>query len=77
MFLTSGLIVGVLQLFVFPRVVKVLGIAVWQRAGCLLSVPAFVAISCVKVFGLSDDGMLVVSVAIVTVIYCCQGTVRE
>ena len=67
---------AVIQLFAAPHAVKVLGIAAWQRLGCLLSVPAFVAISSAKALSWSDGSLFVVSVAFVTLVYCCQAMVR-
>ncbi|CAM9609748.1 unnamed protein product, partial [Laminaria digitata] len=74
-FLAAGLIVAMLQFFVFPGVVKVLGISIWQRIGCLMGIPAFLAASSAESLSWNDISLEVVSVASTACIYCCNAMV--
>lgn len=76
MFLAAGLIAAVLQLVVFPRVIKVLGITVWQRTGCLLAIAAFIAVPLSKGLSWNNTGSLfLVSVANTAFVYCSMAMV--
>lgn len=74
-FFVSGVIVGVLQLVVFPKIVKVVGITIWQRIGCLMCVPCFVAIPNAKAISWDDSSLFMASVVITTLLYSFQGMV--
>lgn len=74
-FLVSGVIVGVLQLVVFPKIVKVVGITIWQRIGCLMCIPSFVAIPNAKAISWNYSSLFTVSVVITTLVYSFQGMV--
>lgn len=75
-FLSAGLIVAMLQFFVFPGVVKVLGITIWQRIGCLVGIPAFLVASGAQSLSWNNISLFVVSVASTALIYCCNAMVR-
>ena len=72
----SGVIVAVLQLVVFPKLVKVIGITIWQRVGCLMCIPSFVAIPNAKRLSWNDGSLFMVSVVTTTLVYCFLAMVR-
>lgn len=75
-FLGAGLIVAMLQLLLFPGVVKMLGITIWQRIGCLVGVPTFLAASSAESLSWNGMNFFVVSVASTALIYCCNAMAR-
>ena len=74
-FLAAGLIVAAMLFFVFPRAIKVLGVTTYQRLGCLVGIPAFIAIPNARSLSRNDTGVFWVSVACTVLIYCCQAMV--
>eukprot|EP00904_Undaria_pinnatifida_P002325 jgi/Undpi1/12093/HiC_scaffold_4.g01791.m1 len=68
-FLTSGAIIAVLQLVIFPRAIKALKITIWQRTGCLLAVPAFVAVPYSKELSYDDSSLFILSVTSTSLVY--------
>ncbi|CAM9962781.1 unnamed protein product, partial [Laminaria digitata] len=74
-FLAAGLIVAALLFCVFPRAIKVLGVTYYQRLGCLVGIPAFIAIPNARALSWNDNGVFLVSVSCTVLIYCCQAMV--
>lgn len=75
-FFCAGLIAAVLQLVVFPRVIKVLGVTVWQRTGCLLAISAFLAVPCSEVLSWDDNSLFLISVVNTAFVYCSMAMVK-
>eukprot|EP00903_Cladosiphon_okamuranus_P010936 g10328.t2 len=69
-----GIILAVLQLGVFPPVIKYVGIVSWQRAGCLLGVPVFLAIPNVKSFSWNESSLFAVNVVGNVLAFCSIGS---
>lgn len=76
-FLTTGVIVGVVQLVVFPRAIKVFNITTWQRVGCVMAVPAFFAVPYTKDVSWNERSLFVLSVASMTLVYCFMSMVSQ
>ncbi|CAM9812117.1 unnamed protein product [Laminaria digitata] len=74
-FLVAGLIVATLLFAVFPCAIKALGMTTWQRTGCLVGIPAFIAIPNARLLSWNDSGLFAVSAACIALIYCCQAMV--
>eukprot|EP00904_Undaria_pinnatifida_P006565 jgi/Undpi1/3038/HiC_scaffold_14.g06414.m1 len=68
-FVTSGAIIAVLQLVIFPRAIKALKIEIWQRTGCLLAVPAFVAVPYSKELSYDDSSLFIMSVTSTSLVF--------
>lgn len=75
--LAAGAIMVVLQLVVFPRVLKVLKFTICQRIGCILAVPAFIAVPYGKSLSWNDRSLFVVSVASTSLVYCSTAVVSR
>ncbi|CAM9510449.1 unnamed protein product, partial [Pylaiella littoralis] len=59
----TGVTLVVFQLFVYPRVIRRVGVVTWQRAGGLLGVPFFVAVPYARSLSWNERSLFVVSVA--------------
>lgn len=71
----TGLLMAVLQLILFPPLINVVGIATWQRMGSVIGIPAFIAISNVKILSWNYSSLFAVSVIANTLTNCCLGAV--
>lgn len=73
----TGIILAVLQLGVFPSLIKCVGIVNWQRAGCLLGVPVFLAIPNVKSLSWNESSLFAVNVMGNLLAFCSISSVRR
>lgn len=67
----------VFQLFVYPRVIRRVGVVTWQRAGGLLGVPFFVAVPYARSLSWNERSLFVVSVANNVLAVFSIGSVRR
>ena len=72
----GGLALIVLQLGVIPHVTKHVGIVSWQRAGCIVGVPAFLAVPCARLLSWGDTSLFVVLAGTNILTMCCVSAVR-
>lgn len=72
----TGLIMAPLQLFVFPPLIKTLGVVRWMRVGCVLGMISFLATPNAELFGSDMSTLWAVSVASTTLVNCCLAAVR-
>ncbi len=72
----TGVLLAALQLAVFPRVIRRVGIVTWQRAGCLLGVPVFLAIPLARTLSWGEGSLFAVSVLGNVLASCGIGSVR-
>lgn len=68
---------GVLQLVLFPPLIKVVGIAMWQRLGFFFGVLAFLAVPAVKTLSWNYASLFVASVVTNTLVMCSLGAVSD
>ncbi|CAN0434045.1 unnamed protein product [Ascophyllum nodosum] len=61
--LATGIVLGVLQLVVFPRVVERVGMVAWQRAGWLLGMIAFVVVPNIRGLSWNSPSLFAMGVA--------------
>lgn len=73
----TGIILAVLQLGIFPPTIRCVGIVNWQRAGCLLGVPVFLAVPNARFFSWNESSLFAVSVLDNILSNCCISSVSE
>lgn len=61
---------AVLQLFILPPIMKVVGIGTWQRLGCVVGVLAFLAVPAVKALSWNYPSLFAASVTVNTFALC-------
>lgn len=59
--LVTGIVLAICTLGIFPRLIKMMGIVTWQRIGCLLGVPIFLAVPNAKFLSWNESSLFVVS----------------
>lgn len=74
---TTGAIMAVCQLVLFPPLIKMLGIMTWQRLGCGLGIAAMVAFPGVAVLSWDHRSLVFLSVAVNTLANCSFGAVSS
>lgn len=57
----TGILLAICTLVIFPRLIKMMGVVTWQRIGCLLGVPIFLAVPNAKFFSWNESSLSVVS----------------
>ncbi|CAN0329539.1 unnamed protein product [Pylaiella littoralis] len=72
----TGFLVAGFTLILSPLGIKALGLTTWQRTGCLLSMPARLAIPAVKALSWNYPSLFAVSVATYTVDFVALGAVN-
>eukprot|EP00752_Nemacystus_decipiens_P005353 g4854.t1 len=70
----TGIILVVLQLGLFPPLIKYVGIVKWQRAGCLLAVPIFLAVPNARFLSWNESSLFAVNVVNNILINCSFGS---
>lgn len=75
--LATGIVLGVLQLVVFPRVVERVGIVAWQRAGWLLGMIAFVVVPNIRGLSWNSPSLFAMGVTGSLLVNSCTSAVRE
>lgn len=75
--LLTGLLMAVSQLVLFPSFIKTVGIATWQRLGCIIGVPAIITIPSVKMLSWNHPSLFAVSVTANTLTNCSLGAVSR
>ena len=73
----TGIFMTVLQLGVFPPIIRLVGIVNWQRVGCLLSVPFLLAVPYAKMLSWDEGSLFAVTVLGKLLVTCSVGTVRS
>lgn len=73
----TGFLVAGFTLILSPFGIKALGLTTWQRTGCLLSMPARLAIPAVKALSWNYPSLFAVSVATYTVDFAALGAVSK
>ena len=71
----AGLFLMVLQLGIIPHATEQVGIVKWQRVGCIVGVPAFLAVPCARLFSWSDTSLFVELVVADVLATCCLSAV--
>ncbi|CAM9645936.1 unnamed protein product [Ectocarpus fasciculatus] len=66
----TGVLMAFCELFLFPPLIKLVGITTWQRLGCRTGIAAFLAIPAVKVFSWDFNSLVGFSVAVNTLANC-------
>lgn len=72
----TGIVMCVLQLCVVPGLIKKVGVVNWQRAGCLVGIPIFLAVPNAKFFSWNESSLLGVAVLTNLLVNICIGSVR-
>ena len=73
----TGIILAVMQLGVFPPLIKFVGIVNWQRAGCLLGVPVFLAVPNARFLSWNESSLFAVNVLTNLLAFCSISSVRR
>lgn len=73
----TGAMMAMFQLFLFPPLIKMLGIMTWQRLGCGVGIAAFLAVPGVAVLSWNDGSLVALSVAVNTFANCSLGAVSS
>lgn len=72
-----GGVISIFQFVVSPPLVKIIGVARYQRIGGTVGVPAFIAVSCVKSLTWNNTSLHVVLVMCGALSYSCMHAVRQ
>ena len=75
--LTTGIVLGVLQLVVFPHAIELVGIVRWQRGGWLLGVISFVLVPNTKELSWNSPSLFAVGVMGDLLVNCAVSAVRK
>ncbi|CAM9212872.1 unnamed protein product [Ectocarpus sp. 12 AP-2014] len=57
----TGTLLAICTLGIYPRLIKMMGIVMWQRIGCLLGIPIFLAVPNAKFVSWNESSLFVVS----------------
>lgn len=71
----AGALMGLLQLVIFPPLIKILGIATWQRLGIIFGALAFLAVPAVRTLSWNSPSLFAASVVANTLVICSMGAV--
>lgn len=74
--LTTGVLLGMIQLTVLPRIIRFFGIVRWYRIGWVLTVGAFLVIPNAKKLSWNSPSLFATCVLGSLTIYCCSSAVR-
>eukprot|EP00752_Nemacystus_decipiens_P006569 g5915.t1 len=72
----TGVLMTAFQLALAPPVIKIIGIAAWQRLGFLVGVPAIAAVPAVKLLSWNNPSLFAVSVIANTLSLCSLSAVN-
>eukprot|EP00904_Undaria_pinnatifida_P010340 jgi/Undpi1/6436/HiC_scaffold_20.g08917.m1 len=67
----AGILMMILDLGIIPHLTQRVGVVTWQRAGCIVGVPAFLAVPCVRMFTWDDSSLFVASVVTQLLAFSC------
>lgn len=73
--LVTGVLMSLIQLLVVPPVIKLVGIATWQRLGSVIGIPAFIAVPSVTMLSWNYSSLFAVSVTANTLVFCSLAAV--
>ena len=74
--MATGVVLGLLQLALFPRAVELVGIVNWHRAGWAVGVLAFVLVPNAKVLSWNTPSLLVIATMGGVLVNCSNSAVR-
>lgn len=75
--IATGAIMSVCQLAVFPPLIKTVGTLRWQRFGCVVGIPALIAVPSAKLLSWDDTSLYIFLVANDAVVYSSLQAVRQ